>query len=118
MKRIAISHTADVSRSDIDKAVAVASQFLKEIHAKEYPNSQTEMSLTVEHGATWHRLVKVDALKTTGEPVSRSAWGFCDNAGNLWKSAGWKAPAKNKARGVLSDLMDKNKVFNWRYSIS
>lgn len=118
MKRIAISHTAEVSKQDIDKAVAVASQFLKEAYAKEYPNSQTEISLTVEHGATWHRLVKVDSLKTSGEAISRSAWGFCDNAGNLWKSAGWKAPAKNKPRGTLADLSNKAKVVNWRFSIS
>lgn len=118
MKRIAVAHTAEVSRTDISQAVEVASKFLQEIYEKEYPNSQTQISLTVEHGASWHRLVKVDSVKKTGDVISRSAWGFCDNAGNLWKSAGWKAPAKNKPRGVLADLLNKAKVQNWRFSIS
>lgn len=71
--------------------------------------------LTADMGKVWVRIVRTDVNTDGTLSERRSCWGFMDQNGNLWKGAGWKAPAKNKARGVLADLHNPKKVENWRY---
>jgi hypothetical protein len=71
--------------------------------------------LSAEPGKVWTRLVSTDVNTDGTVSDRRYCWGFMDQDGNLWKSAGWKAPAKNKPRGTVADLLDAKKVENWRY---
>jgi hypothetical protein len=52
--------------------------------------------IVFEPGQKYMRVVAV-----TGQGVSRSSHSFLDAAGNIWKSASWKAPAKNFIRGSI-----------------
>jgi hypothetical protein len=55
--------------------------------------------LTAMFGKKYARIVSADA-----DGHHRSAWGFIDMTnGDVLKCAGWKAPAKNFARGNISD---------------
>ena len=48
--------------------------------------------MTLEPGRKYIRVVRVDGS-------SRSVHSFLDLDGNIWKAAGWKAPALNHTRG-------------------
>ncbi len=50
--------------------------------------------VTFEAGKKYVRVV----VSSSG---SRSAHSFIDDAGNIWKSASWKTPAKNFIRGNI-----------------
>jgi len=55
----------------------------------------------LEKGRKYHRIVKDDRNLETGKAFEqRSCAGFIDNEGNVYKSAGWKGPAKTP-RGNL-----------------
>lgn len=86
----------------------------------EYPNANYRYAIQAEPGKVYTRIVRGEVWGDNPEIVNRSCFGFLKNEDQtLWKSAGWKAPAKNKARGVLTDLLDPAKVLpKWRYSIS
>lgn len=86
----------------------------------EYPNSPYRYTIQAEPGKVYTRIVRGEIWNDKPEVCNRSCYGFLKNEDQtLWKSAGWKAPAKNKARGVLTDLLDPAKVLpKWRYSIS
>lgn len=86
----------------------------------EYPNASYRYVFEAEAGKVYTRIVCREVWGDSKEHVNGRAYGFIKNEDlTLWKSAGWKAPAKNKARGVLADLLDEAKVMpNWRYSIS
>lgn len=76
--------------------------------------------IELEMGKVYARIVRREVWHNNpGELVNGSVYGFIKLADlTLWKAAGWKAPAKNKARGVLADLTDAAKVLpKWRYSI-
>lgn len=61
-----------------------------------YPNAKPPV-LVAEHGKRYVRIVSDNG-------VQRSAWGFVDTTnGDVLKSAGWKSPAKNFARGNIHD---------------
>lgn len=65
--------------------------------AASYGGGLTTPKLVAERGQRYIRLVS----ETLG---SRSAWGFVDTkSGDVLKSAGWKGPAKNFARGNIFD---------------
>lgn len=42
--------------------------------------------------------------RVTGGGDGKSAWAFIDNEGNMFKAAGWKAPAKG-SRGHIDDVL-------------
>lgn len=51
-----------------------------------------------EEGKKYIRVIRNDG-------VQRSAHSFVSKEdGSIWKAAGWKAPAKNKARGNIDNL--------------
>lgn len=75
--------------------------------------------MDIEPGKVYARIVRREIWPGSDEAVSGSVYGFVklDDL-TLWKANGYKAPAKNKARGVLDDLADPVKVLpKWRYSI-
>ena len=47
---------------------------------------------SVEHNKTYSRIISTNYEQ-------RSAYAFVDQNGDIWKAAGWKAPAKNFTRG-------------------
>lgn len=109
-----------MDHSQIAAAVKAAAETLDQITARDYPtlHARCAVSLRMDVGKVYTRLVKVEIDRTTGEEQNASAWGWIKNDGaSLWKSAGWKAPAKNKARGELADLYNVAKVTGWRYGI-
>lgn len=61
--------------------------------------SEFGFGVTFEPGMKFIRVV-------TYNDSSRSAHSFIDAQGNIWKSASWKAPAKNFVRGniIASDF--------------
>lgn len=71
-----------------------------EYYAKQYP-TLTAPSYQVEKGRKFHKVVQVDA--TQGQ---RSVHCFVDDAGNVYKAASWKAPAK----GVRYTLNEMDKI--------
>ena len=73
------------------------------------------VKLSATFGKVWTRIVCVDLYDGKEVEHSRRAWGFMDTDGKLWKNAGWKAPAKNKPRGVVADLHNATIVQGWRY---
>lgn len=70
--------------------------------------------LVIVEGKVRDKIVK-ELVNTDGEVYSSSAWGFIDKDGLLWKAASWNAPAKNKARGTVDDLLSESIVTNWVY---
>lgn len=63
----------------------------------------------IDIGKRWARIVRSDK-----DGTSRSAFGFIDMTnGNVMKSAGWKGPAKNFARGHITDTAEKMKRISW-----
>lgn len=105
-----------MSHDKIIAAIAAANLVLAEI------DKDTRNHYVLEVGDTtgvWTRIVRRDIWDGKLVEHSGSAWGFIRNEDlTLWKAAGWKAPAKNKARGVLADLHDPKRVAGWKYSIS
>lgn len=74
------------------------------------------VKLSATFGKVWTRISCVDLNDDgTEREFGRYCWGFMDADGKLWKSAGWKAPAKNKPRGVVADLHNATIVQGWRY---
>lgn len=66
----------------------------------DYPGEVGERApvLSLEPGKHYIRIV------ATSTGPARSAFGFIDSTnGDVLKAAGWKAPAKNFARGNISD---------------
>lgn len=60
-----------------------------------FQDSPFETVFTLEKGRKYHRIVQDTRNKETGEMFNqRSVAGFLDNDGNIYKAAGWKAPAK------------------------
>lgn len=60
----------------------------------------------LEKGRKYHRIVKDDRNLETGEAFDqRSCAGFIDNEGNVYKSAGWKAPAKTPRGNLFTDKL-------------
>lgn len=105
---------------EIIDAVAVATKILDEIFATNFPGLRAtrETILKVETGRAYTRLVKIEINRATGEQMTAKAWGFVKNDDlTLWKACGWKAPIKNKVRGVVADLTNPQKVNRWRYGI-
>lgn len=108
---------SDDKEPTAEEAVAYASKVLSEQYKKEYPNIKSVMALELGAGGTKYRRISREEL-VDGKKVSSSAYGFVDQQGNLWKAASWSAPAKNKPRGTLKDLMDDTKLKSrWMYSI-
>jgi hypothetical protein len=59
------------------------------------PGSTCAFSVEFEPGQKYTRVVTV-------QTSSRSAHSFIDADGKIWKSASWKAPAKNFTRGDVT----------------
>lgn len=60
-----------------------------------FQDSPFETVFFLEKGRKYHRVVQDTRNKETGEMFNqRSVAGFLDNDGNIYKAAGWKAPAK------------------------
>ena len=59
------------------------------------PVHNNHFVVTFEPGSKYVRVV-------TENGPSRFSHSFLDAAGNIWKSAGWKAPAKNFTRGNIT----------------
>lgn len=76
--------------------------------------------MDIEPGKVYARIVRREIWPGSDEAVNGSVYGFVKLEDlTLWKAAGFKAPAKNKARGVLEDLTDPEKVLpRWQFSIS
>lgn len=63
------------------------------------PRNSDGPFLSIEKGRRYARIVANDSHQNG---TSRSVWGFVDMTnGDLLKAAGWKAPAKNFARGNI-----------------
>lgn len=76
---------------------------------KEFPDCEpNHMTLTMMRGKKYIRLV-VSNLKNE----HRSAYAFLDTEGNIYKAAGWKAPAKG-IRGTI-DSVDPSKLTSSTY---
>ena len=59
------------------------------------PESKLPFDVQFEPGSKYTRVVTVQSS-------SRSAHSFIDAEGKIWKSASWKAPAKNFTRGDVT----------------
>lgn len=58
-----------------------------------------------KEGRTYTRVIRDSINPETGEHIgNRSVWCFVDASGNVWKPAGWKAPAKNFTRGTIDQF--------------
>lgn len=63
-----------------------------------------EIVVTLEKGRKYHRIVTDTRNKETGKMFEqRSCGGFIDGEGNIYKSAGWKAPAKNIRGNIFNN---------------
>lgn len=66
-----------------------------------------DQKLEIQYGKKYARIVRKDSRLQGG-----SAWGFVDmTTGAILKAAGWKAPAKNFARGNINN--PKTWDFEW-----
>ena len=77
-----------VSYSNLDSTTDGISRQVKEQNIAEF-------QLTIEPGSKYIRVV------VNHGSTSRSVHSFVDMEGNIWKAAGWKAPAKNFVRGSV-----------------
>lgn len=61
-----------------------------------FQDSEFEIVAELVKGRKYHRIVTDTRIKATGKMFEQpSCGGFIDGEGNIYKSAGWKAPAKN-----------------------
>ena len=66
-------------------------------------------SFDVMPGVKYNRVVQM----STGQ---RSSYAFVDNDGNVYKSAGWKAPAKGvRANLATLDMANVDEYGSWLY---
>lgn len=69
-----------------------------------FQDSEFEIVATLVKGRKYHRIVTDTRIKATGKMFDqRSCGGFIDGEGNIYKSAGWKAPAKNIRGNIFDD---------------
>jgi len=105
----------------IDQQIANLESLLNMVHDAKWQDRQFKYKMSVEYGKVYARIVKGEIWNNNpDEEVNRSVYGFIklDDL-TLWKAAGWKAPAKNKARGKLEDLQILSLLRNqWFYSIN
>ena len=67
-------------------------------------------------GRSYTRVIRDSINPKTGEKLGqRSVWCFVDGSGNVWKPAGWKAPAKNFARGTIHQFGNSEFIRRNRY---
>lgn len=93
---IAINKTPQEFEAAFVEFVAQAQVKVNTYYAKNFPTLKTP-KIEFEPGRRYIRLIE------TGES-QRSCFGFIDATnGDVLKSAGWKSPAKNFARGNLFD---------------
>ena len=77
-----------------------------EYFAKHYPRAQsTAPEYAVASGRKFHKIVKID----TG---GRTAHSFVDQANNLYKAAGWAAPAKGIRYNLNTDMPKLREVID------
>jgi hypothetical protein len=73
-------------------------EYIRQDYMKMYggamPAHNQTFTVTFEPGSKYTRVVIRNGN-------SRSVHSFLDAEGNIWKSAGWKAPAKNFTRGNI-----------------
>ena len=101
--------------SEFQKIVEQASKIMAKKFQDSSPKSLMTVSLELMTGPTWSRLVRVSTVD--GKVICQAAYGFLDKDGNLWKAASWKAPAKNKPRGTIHDLIRNIENKHWEYDI-
>lgn len=107
-------------QQEIANAIAALETNLNIVTAEKHSLPYT-FKMQVEYGKVYARIVRGEVWENNpDEVVNRSCFGFIKlDDGTLWKSAGWKAPAKNKPRGELADLHNiENIRRKWQYSIS
>jgi hypothetical protein len=107
-------------QQEITNAIAALESNLNTVHAENWPTLPYTYKVSVETGKVYARIVLGEIWKDSNEETSRRVYGFIklDDL-TLWKAAGWKAPAKNKARGVLADLTNIDIIRRrWDISIS
>lgn len=98
------TNTTPVTQAEIDAFIAKWQAFKVADMARRYP-TLTAPTLSVEPGKRFARIVATDS--------QRSCVGFIELAtGDLYKSASWKAPAKNFTRGNIRTTEP-----TWTYSI-
>ena len=63
-------------------------------HKKHWANSIHDFKVSYSKGGKYYRIIR----EYCGQ---KSVHSFVDENGNIWKAAGWKAPAKNFVRGNI-----------------
>lgn len=114
-------HTEGIQTTTIEQALKAAEDTINALHARDFPGlaKNQRIRLSVEYGEKYARIVRSEEWDDQPREYSRSAWGFIklDDL-TIWKAAGWKYPAKNKARGTVEDLKSVVKVGEcWRYGV-
>lgn len=105
---------------EINAAIVTLESNLNAVKAERWPTIPSVYKVSVETGKVYARIVIGELWNGGDEETSRRVYGFIklDDL-TLWKAAGWKAPAKNKARGKLEDLTNIQNIRDrWEYSIS
>lgn len=92
-------------------SIATAQQFA-DLASKQFPQLyRGDFGIKVNKN-----YIKVFKTDDAGKPSS--VYGFIDEHGQLWKAAGWNAPAKNFSRGNVVDIVSSGKLPNhWEYSV-
>lgn len=84
------------------KAQTLIDTLFTERNRNANPYFETVFWLT--KGRKYNRLVQDTRDKVTGKLFEqRSVAGFIDNEGNIYKAAGWKAPAKGVRGNLFTD---------------
>tara|TARA_R110002110_G_scaffold230731_1_gene446595 strand:- start:102 stop:419 length:318 start_codon:yes stop_codon:yes gene_type:complete len=83
----------------LDGFLEQCNEILKEHYETKFPTLGIP-EIKVYPGGKYYKVAKKD-----GSQNNESVWFFVDKEeGNIWKPAGWKAPAKNFPRGnILTD---------------